>query len=198
MKKVLFLIFFSICACTDGYSQFWRGAIIEGLREAKEETIKANGSSNSVGIVSSQIRRSDAISENILKLLRERVCHMRLLDSVFTIAKSDTFRIICKTISWDQEMETMELSDVKYINCIGYLIFHLRRRDKVSEAFLASGAPSEVVADLYRIMIRMDGKRVQKKKQSLDPPEGIARKELKLISPWVSSPYWRNFWKDIR
>lgn len=105
--RCLFTCIFAFCLCS-GYAQGWKGAAIEGTRRAAKAA-----QSKDVRIP----KVDDAVVQKIANVVRKE---MLFRDSMLSIAKTDTFGIVCQVISKRMKVPGLRLSDMQkrqYATC---------------------------------------------------------------------------------
>lgn len=146
--RCLFTCIFAICLCS-GCTQGWKGAAIEGTRR----TINVDQSKDV------RVPKVDAAVGQ--KMLNEARKEMLFRDSMLSIAKTDTFGIVCQVISKRMKVTGLKLSDMQerqYATCINFLIKQLIMRENSYQDFLKEGISKQTVEALYQMAVKREEK----------------------------------------
>ena len=170
--RCLFTCIFVFCLCS-GYAQGWKGAAIEGIRRA----VKA-AQSKDVRVP----KVDDAVVQKIANAVRKE---MQFRDSMLSIAKTDTFGIVCKSCSMQEKLKGVRLSHLQvqqYRSCLDYLMSEFTKcKEKAYDDLLKNDIPLQTVRAMYQIVTLGCGREVNQ-----EPPKSIVRrKSLRIIySSW--------------
>ena len=141
--RCLFTCIFAFCLCS-GYAQGWKGAAIEGTRRAAKAA-----QSKDVRIP----KVVDAVVQKIANVVRKE---MLFRDSMLSIAKTDTFGIVCQVISKRMKVPGLRLSDMQkrqYATCVNFLIKQLIMRESAYPEFLKEGISKQTVEVVYQMAV---------------------------------------------
>lgn len=141
--RCLFTCIFAFCLCS-GCTQGWKGAAMEGTRR----TVDA--------VQSKDVRvpkMDDAVRQKMLNAIRKE---MLWRDSMLSIAKTDTFGIVCQALSKRMKVPGLKLSDIQerqYDTCINFLIKQLIIHENAYPEFLKEGIPEQTVEVIYQMAV---------------------------------------------
>lgn len=81
---------------------------------------------------------------------------MLFRDSMLSIAKTDTFGIVCQVISKRMKVPGLRLSDMQkrqYATCVNFLIKQLIMRESAYPEFLKEGISKQTVEVVYQMAV---------------------------------------------
>lgn len=142
--RCLFTCIFAFCLCS-GYAQNWKGIVQEGIR-------RAINVDQSKGVRVPKM--NETAGQIMLKSIRKE---MQFRDSMLSIAKTDTFGIVCQVISKRMKVSGLKLSDMQerqYATCINFLIKQLIMRENAYPEFLKEGISKQTVEALYQMAVK--------------------------------------------
>lgn len=142
--RCLFTCIFAFSLCS-GYAQNWKGVVQEVIRRA----INADQSKD---VRVPQV--DDTVAQMLASSARKEVLFR---DSMLSIAKTDTFGIVCQIVSKRIKPTGLKLSDIRkdqYVTCIDYLIKELILYEKAYQFFLKEGVSKQTVESLRQIALR--------------------------------------------
>lgn len=141
--RCLFTCIFAFCLCS-GYAQNWKGIVQEGIRRA-------------INVDQSKDVRIPKMNEAVMqKMAIAARKEMQFRDSMLSIAKTDTFGIVCQVISKRMKVSGLKLSDMQerqYATCINFLIKQLIMRENAYPEFLKEGISKQTVEVVYQMAV---------------------------------------------
>lgn len=166
--RCLFTCIFAFCLCS-GYAQNWKGIVQEGIR-------RAINVDQSKGVRVPKM--NETAGQIMLKSIRKEI---QFRDSMLSIAKTDTFGIVCQSCSTQERIKGVRLSYLQvrqYRSSLDYLMSELTKcKEKAYDDFLKNGIPLQTVQTLYQIVTLGCGREVNH-----EPPKSIIRrKPLRII-----------------
>lgn len=181
MKRYLFISFFMLSLCS-GYAQFGKGIARAAALWGYHKVTKSENDTRvpKVGGLNNSAKKA---------LLKAAQKDVRFIDSMFTIAKTDTFGIYCKARNREINARGMVLRSKQvqqFETCIKYLTHRMANdKERCYNKYLERGIPPQTVQSLYR-MVTLDCVRMINQK----PPLCIIRKEQRIIfAPWAKYIY---------
>lgn len=167
--RCLFTCFLALFLCS-GYAQVWKGVVQMGMRR----TIDEFTSPKEIGVP--QVNDTILNKYYAEQLRMELVKYAHFRDSMFIIAKTDTFGIICQFVSMRVKAKNIRLSRMqaqKCKKCLNYLKKELAEcKEKAYNDFLKHGIPLQTVQALYRMETLGCGRELNR-----EPPKSVVRRE---------------------
>lgn len=177
MKRYLFISFFMLSLCS-GYAQFGKGTARAATLWGYHKVTKSENDTRvpKVGELNNSAKKA---------LLKAAQKDVRFIDSMFTIAKTDTFGIYCRAKNREINPQGMLLGGMQvkqFEACIRFLIYNMaHNKEECYNRCLERGVPPQTVQSLYR-RVTLDCVHTVNQK----PPLCIIRKEQRIFfSPWV-------------
>lgn len=147
MRKYLFVCFL-VLSLLDGYAQFWKGFLREGIRRTLQESSSKKREIPRIG------EMSDSTKSNFLKQARKFI---QFEDSMYTIAETDSFGIYCRVCSGEINPKGIMLRKEQiqqYNTCSNYFIKYLiNDKDQFYRKRLEKRIPHQTVQSLYNIVM---------------------------------------------